>query len=94
MGYVMAGMPGVVHGGYGEGCGATFGVVVAALKLRRTHRLQEHDPAGVDAFEDIDRPFDGSCGVMELGEGLFIVAGDGGPVFGEGFTEAMKGRHV
>ena len=94
VGYVMDGVPGVVHGGDVQLHGAALRMFVTALELRRRHGLQEHDPTGVDAFEQIDGPLDGSGGVVQFGEGLFVVAGDDGPVFGEGFAEAVEGGHV
>lgn len=48
----------------------------------------------MDTFEEIDGPLDGSGGVVEFGEGLFVVAGDYGPVFREGLAEAVEGGHV
>jgi len=94
VGYVVDGVPGVEHGGNVKLHGAALCVFEAALELRRRHGLKEHDPAGVDAFKEIDGPLDGSDGVVQFGEGSFVVAGNLGPVFGEGFAEAVEGGHV
>jgi len=93
--YVVFGVPGVEEGGFVVGHGATFGVLDAALPLGFVEGLEEHDPAGVETFDDLERPL-GGCGggVVEHGEELLVVAGHGGPVFGEGFAEAVEGRHV
>ena len=94
VGYVVDGVPGVEHGGNVKLHGAALCVFEAALELRRRHGLKEHDPAGVDAFKEIDGPLDGSDGVVQFGEVSFVVAGNLGPVFGEGFAEAVEGGHV
>jgi len=94
VGYVVAGVPGVEESGVVQLHGAAFGVLEAALELGLVHGLKEHDPAGVNAFDDFERPLWGSGAVGQLGEGLFVVAGDDGPVFGEGFAETVEGGGV
>ena len=78
MGQVVAGVPGVVQGGEVDLLGAALGVEEAALPLGFGEGLQEQNPAGVEAFDDREGPFDGGFVLRELGEGGFVVAGDRG----------------
>jgi len=94
VGDVVAGVPGVEKRGFVVGHGAAFGMFDTAFPLGFVERLEEHDPAGMDAFDDLERPLGGSAGVMQRGEEFLVIAGHGGPVFGEGLAEAVEGRHV
>ena len=66
----------------------------AALPLLFRKVLEELDPAGMDAFEDLERPLDGGGVVVEVGPGGLVVGLDGWPVFGEGKAQADEGIHV
>jgi len=63
VGYVVAGVPGIVDSGQVELCGAAFGVVIAALELGFVHGLEDHDPAGMDTFDGFEGPL-GGCGAV------------------------------
>ncbi len=56
--------------------------------------LEEHDPAGVEGFDEFEGPLDGRGGVVQGGPGLLVVGLDGGPVLGEGEANADDGVHV
>ncbi len=66
----------------------------AALPLVVGEGLEEHDPAGVEGFDELERPLDGGGGVVQRGPGLLVVGLDGGPVLGEGEANADEGVHV
>ena len=84
MGGVVAAVPCVEQGVHVEGHGPTLGVLEAAAELLRGEGLQEHDPAGVEAFDELERPLDwGGAGIVQLGPGFLVVGHDGRPVFGE-----------
>ncbi len=91
---VVAGVPTIEEGGVFEGHAAHDGMYEAALPLLLSEVLEEHDPAGVDAFEDFEGPLDGGGVVMEVGPCCLVVGLDGGPVFGEGQAQADDGVHV
>jgi len=94
VGRVVAGVPGVEGGGELDGHPAVFGVAEAALPLGLVEGLEEHDPAGVEGFDEVEGPLDGGGGVVEDGPGFFIVELNGGPVFGEGEFDADDGVGV
>jgi len=94
VGYVVLGVPGVVERDKVELLGAALGVGEAALPLVFGEGLEEHDPAGVDAFDDVERPLGRGGKVVKLGEGSFVVAGDAGEVFGKGFADAEERGRV
>jgi len=94
VGGVVAGVPGIEEGGEFDGHGAAIGVAEDALPLSLVEGLEEHDPAGVEGFDEIEGPFDGGDGVVEAGPGVFVVGLDGGRVFGEGEFDAKEGVHV
>src|SRR5580704_14563695 len=77
---VMAGAPCIQQCGVLDGHPAVFGMGVAALPLVVAERLEEHDPAGVKAFDKLERPLGRSSGVMQVCPGCFVVQLDGGPV--------------
>ena len=94
VGGVVAGVPGVEAGRELDGDGAAVGMAEAALPLGLVEGLEEHDPAGVEGFDEVEGPLDGGGGVVEDGPGVFVVGLDGGPVLGEGELEAEDGVHV
>lgn len=94
MGGVMTGVPSVQEGGELDGDAAALGVNEAALPLGVVEGLKEHDPAGVEAFDEIKGPLDRSRGIVKVGPGGLVVGLDGGPVFGEGELGAGEGIHV
>ena len=94
VGDVVAGVPGVVDRGEVQLLRAAFGVVEAALPLGFGEGLKEHDPTGVDAFDDVERPLGRGGGVDQLGESCLVIAGKRGEIFGEGFADAEEGGAV
>ena len=94
VGGVVAGVPGVEEGGELDGAGSHLGVAEASLPLGFVERLEEHDPAGVEGFDDVEGPLDRAGDVVEEGPGVFVVGLDGWPVFGEGELDADDGVHV
>ena len=94
MGEVVARMPGIEKRGELDGLGAVLGVDEAAVPLLGREGLEEHDPAGVEAFDEFERPLDGGGRVVKLGPGFFVVGGDDGGNFGEGLANAQDGVHV
>jgi hypothetical protein len=94
VGYVVAAVPAVGEGGQLDGRGAAFGVAVAALPLVVGEGLEEHDPAGVEALEELEGPLDGGCCVAQRGPGGLVVGLDGRPVLGEGEAYSDEGVHV
>ncbi len=94
MGGVMPAVPGVEAGGEIDGHGSVDGVAEAALPLLLLKGLEEHDPARVEGFDEVERPLDGGGGVVEGGPGLFVVGLDGRPVLGKGEFDAEEGVHV
>ena len=96
MGEVVAAVPGVEEGdGFDGEAAAVIGMDEAALELVLGEGLEHHDPAGVEAFDELEGPLDwGGGGVMEGGPGFFVVRLDGGPVLGEGEADAGEGVHV
>jgi hypothetical protein len=92
---VVTAVPCVGKGGLLDGLGTVLGMVEAALPLIGGEGLEEHDPAGVEGFDELERPLDGGAGgVVEGGPGLLVIGLDGGPVFGEGEANAGDGVHV
>ena len=91
---VVAGVPGVFTGGEFDGGGAALGVVKAAAPLGLIEGLQKHDPAGVEALDQIEGPLDGAGGVVEVGPGVLVVGDDDGPIFGKGELDADNGVGV
>ena len=94
VGEVMAGVPCVEQRGVFDGHPAVYRMAVTALPLLVVERLEEHDPAGVQAFNKFERPLGGSRGVVQVCPGCFVVELDGGPVFGKSQTNADGGVHV
>ena len=94
VGGVVAGVPGVEEGGEFDGHGAAFGVAEGALPLGFVEGLEEHDPTGVEGFDEVEGPLDRGTGVVEAGPGVFVVGLDDGVVFGEGKFDAEDGVHV
>lgn len=95
MGGVMAAVPGVEAGGELDGHAPVLRVDEAALPLLLlVEGLEEHDPAGVEGFDEVEGPLDGSGGVAEVGPDFFVVGLDSGPVLGECELHAEKGVHV
>ncbi len=94
VGDVVAGVPAVEEGGVFEVHAAHDGMDEAALPLLFGKVLEEHNQAGMDAFEDLEGPLDGGGVVVEVGPGGLVVGLDGGPVFGEGEAQADDGVHV
>jgi len=94
VGDVMAGMPGVGERGKVELLGAALGVGEGTLPLDFGEGLKEHDPTSVDAFDNVERPLGRGGGVVEPGEGGFVIARDGWEVFSEGFADAEEGGHM
>jgi hypothetical protein len=90
VGYVVLGVPGVVERGKVELLGPALGVREGALPLCFCEGLEEHDPAGVDAFDDVERPFGRGVVVVEHGEGGFVVARNGRYVLCEGLADAKE----
>jgi hypothetical protein len=45
-------------------------------------------------LDDVERPFDRRMHIGQHGEGLFVIARDSGPVFGERAANAEEGGHV
>jgi len=91
---VVAGVPGIEEQKMVKRHAAALGVGYPALPVLDGEGLEEHDPAGVNAFDELERPLGGGVGVGQLGEGFFVVALDDGPVFGEGFPYAVEGGGV
>ena len=94
VGDVVAGVPGVDEGGEFDCLGTVFWVAEASLPFCLGEGLEEHDPAGVEAFDELEGPLDGGGGVMEGGPGGLVVGLDGGPVFGEGEADTYDGVYV
>ena len=94
VGDVVAGVPAVEEGGVFEVHAAHDGMDEAALPLLVGQVLEQHDPAGMDAFEDLEGPLDGGGVVVEVGPGGLVVGLDDGPVFGEGEAQSDDGVHV
>ena len=91
---VVAGVPGVEESGTLDSDAAAFGMDEAALPLSGIQRLEEHDPASVQAFDEVEGPLDGSGGIVKYGPGGLIVGFDGGPIFGKGEFDAGERVHV
>jgi hypothetical protein len=91
---VVAAVPSIDEGSEFNRLRAVFGVAEAALPLGVIEGLEEHDPAGVEGFDELERPLDRGGGVMKGSPGFFVVGFDGGPIFGEGETNADEGVHV
>jgi len=94
VGYVVLGVPGVVERGEVELLGTAFGVGEGALPLCFCEGLEKHDPTGVDAFDDVERPLGRGGSVVKLSKGGFVVAGDDRQVLREGFADAEEGGSV
>ncbi len=94
MGDVMAAVPRVDEGAELNGHGAVVRMLEAALPLLGRKGLEEHHPAGVESFEEFQRPLDGGGGVVQVGPGCFVIRLDGGVVFGESETDADECVHV
>ena len=94
VGGVVAGVPCVEHGGEFDALGSVFGVAEASLPLAFVEGLEEHDPSGVEAFDQFERPLHGGGGVVKGGPGILVVGLDGGPIFGERKADADEGVHV
>src|SRR5260370_36424898 len=88
---VMAAVPAIDQRGQLDALRAVLGMAEAALPLDVVERLEEHDPAGVEAFDKLERPLDGGGGVVQGGPGLLVVGFDDGPILGEGEADADKG---
>ena len=87
-------MPAVDHGGELDGLASVFGVVESALPLGFVEGLEEHDPAGVEAFDEFEGPLYGGGAVVEGGPGGLVVGFDGRPVLGQSEADADEGVHV
>lgn len=95
MGGVVAGVPGVEGGSFGDGLAAVFGMDEAALPLVFREGAQQEHPAVVQGVEETERELGGRGeGVGEFGPELFVVGLDGGPVLGEGEADADDRVHV
>ena len=94
VGYVVLGVPSVVECGEVELLGAALGVGEGALPLGFGKGLEEHDPAGVNSFDNVERPLGRGCVVVEHGEGGFVVTRNDRQVFRKGLAYAKEGGTV
>src|SRR5216683_2334855 len=73
---------------------AILWMMAPAFPLLVVERLQQHHPAGMQAFHKLQRPLHGSRDVVQLRPGRFIVWFDRRPVFGQRKLDADDGVHM